>query len=511
MRYIILIFVFFVSSCQFNTQDYNLNSLNNKTQNKQNIYTDNSNLWHYIANKSNLKYPEDDRINNEINWFLRNPDYLERVSKRAQPYLYLVVEEMEKAAIPIELALLPIVESAYYPFAFSHGAAEGLWQFIPTTGNLYGLEEDWWYSPRRDVLQSTRAAIQYLKNLHTIFKGDWLLAIASYNAGPGRVLNSIQNNKAQGKKTDFWNLDLPHETIQYVPRLLAISKILKEPLKYKQKFTKVENKAYLKELELYEQFDLALISQWTKINIKDIYNFNSGLKRWATPEYTPFTILMPIEDVANFEKKLQENINFNKVNWIRHKIKTGENINYIAKNYNTTKEHIIIANELQSDVIFAGQYLIVPAALEDKSYYLLSHEQREMNRLNAQKETKKIIYKVAVGDSLWSIAQKFNVNIRDIVKWNHLSPQEILNIDKELIIWFFGKDKDEIAKIMQQEVYVNRNINYEVKSGDSLYQIAKKYNVNVDDIIKWNNIKNSNFIKIGQELNITINVLNFQI
>lgn len=500
MRYFILIFVFFISSCQLNMQD------NNKT-----IYTDNANIWHYIANKSSLDYPNNKRINNEINWFIKHPDYLERVSRRASPYLHLVVSEIEKEGLPIEIALLPIVESAYDPFAFSHGTAQGLWQFIPSTGKLYGLEEDWWYSERRDVLASTRAAVKYLKNLNILFKGDWFLAIAAYNAGPGRVLKAIERNKIAGKKVDFWNLDLPRETKQYVPRLIALSEIVKNTAKYQQRFIKIENESYLKEITLYSQFDLALISKWTGLSVKDIYTFNPGLRRWATPSYVPFTILLPVEVFAVFEKKLQENIDIPQISWVRHKIKSGESIISIAKKYNTTTHHIIGVNELENDVILANEYLIVPLALKEKSYYELSQEQRELDRLNAQKNAKKIIYTIVTGDSLWGIAQKFNVAIKDIVKWNHIIPTEYLHIDKQLVIWLPEKDKNKIAKTIQTGIYVNRNIIYTVKAGDNLYKIAQRYKVSVDDIIKWNNMKNANIISPGTKLNITIDIINSQI
>ena len=161
-------------------------------------------------------------------------NYLTRISERAQPYLYLVVSEVEKEGLPIEIALLPIIESDYYPFSFSHGTAVGLWQFIPSTGELYGLDQDWWYEDRRDVLASTRAAVKYMKDLNKLFDGDWLLSIAAYNAGPGRVQKAIKINAENGQETDFWHLNLPKETKRYVPKLLALAKVVKDPSRYNQ-------------------------------------------------------------------------------------------------------------------------------------------------------------------------------------------------------------------------------------------------------------------------------------
>jgi membrane-bound lytic murein transglycosylase D len=189
-------------------------------------------LWKRISKGNTLKPRSPKDLYWHIKWFKDNPNYLTRVSKRAQPYLHLVVQEVEKAGLPIELALLPIIESAYYPFSYSHGTASGLWQFIPDTGKLYGLKQNYWVDERRSVIQSTRSAVKYLKNLHTLFKGDWLLALASYNSGPGRVQRAVAKNKAKGRKADFWNISLPKETKGYVPRLLAVAELIKNPHKY---------------------------------------------------------------------------------------------------------------------------------------------------------------------------------------------------------------------------------------------------------------------------------------
>ena len=220
----------------------NSQKLSNKAiDSAENIeYVDESNLWNYIASHQELVIENHPRILEQIDWYQKHPDYLTRISKRAQPYLYLVVSEVEKEGLPIEIALLPIVESDYYPFSFSHGTAVGLWQFIPSTGKLYGLDQDWWYEDRRDVLASTRAAVKYMKDLNKLFNGDWLLSIAAYNAGPGRIQQAIKVNLEKGEETDFWHLSLPKETTRYVPKLIALAKIVKNPSRYNQNLLKIE-------------------------------------------------------------------------------------------------------------------------------------------------------------------------------------------------------------------------------------------------------------------------------
>ena len=465
-------------------------------------------LWKVIANQQEIRVDDNSRVQSHINWITQRPDYLASISKRAQPFLYLVVSEVENERLPIEIALLPIVESDYYPFSYSHGTATGIWQFIPSTGRMYGLEEDWWHEDRRDVLASTKAALHYLKDLNQMFEGDWLLSIAAYNAGPGRVQRAIDKNIKQGKKTDYWSLDLPKETEKYVPKLLAIAKVLKDPARYNQKLLSIENKPYLEPIKLESQFDLALIAQWTNLSIDEIYSFNPGLKRWATPEALPYTILLPIDVVGDFKEVLSNQKNRPKVSWTRYKVKEGDSLGVIAQNFNTTIHQIQSVNEIKGNLIRANSYLIVPLARESEDYYSLSDDQREKSRLNASKNSEKLIYKVVSGDSLWKISQDFSVTVNELVRWNKIVPTAPLSIGKELVILIDDKEKTELAKITHTGIDINRNIVYTVKSGDNLSLIAQRYKVKVSQIRDWNDLNEKDILQPGDKLTITINVVN---
>ena len=289
VRSVLLILVLVLSGCQ-GIVDSNKLAIFKPNTSESVDYSDDHDLWKIIAENQAINVDENPRIQSHVDWISERPDYLASISKRAEPFLYLVVSEVEKEEIPIEIALLPIVESDYYPFSYSHGTATGIWQFIPSTGRMYGLDEDWWHEDRRDVLASTKAAVQYLKDLNQMFDGDWLLSIAAYNAGPGRVQRAIDNNIKQGKKIDYWSLDLPKETEKYVPKLLAVAKVLKDPDRFNQKLTMIENKPYLEPVKLESPFDLALIAQWTNLSIDEIYSFNPGLKSLSTPVYLPFSM-----------------------------------------------------------------------------------------------------------------------------------------------------------------------------------------------------------------------------
>ena len=172
------------------------------------------------------------QVVSELKWFAKHKNYMARVLQRADPFLYYILEEAEKRNLPTELVLLPIVESAFQPFAYSHGRAAGIWQFIPATGRAYGLKQNWWYDGRRDIYASTQVALDYLERLNKLFKGDWMLALAAYNSGSGTVQRAIKRNKKANRPTDYWHLKLPRETRAYVPKLLALKEIISHPEKY---------------------------------------------------------------------------------------------------------------------------------------------------------------------------------------------------------------------------------------------------------------------------------------
>ena len=507
MRSLLLIIVLVLSGCQSLVGNNNLAIFEADNLDAIN-YSDNSDLWRVIADRQEIIVENNPRIQSHIDWISQRPDYLASISKRAEPFLYLVVSELEKEEVPIEIALLPIVESDYYPFSYSHGTATGIWQFIPSTGRMYGLDEDWWHEDRRDVLASTKAAVRYLKDLNRMFDGDWLLSIAAYNAGPGRVQRAIDKNRNQGKRADYWSLDLPKETEKYVPKLLALGKVLKNPERFNQKLIKIENKPYLEPINLESQFDLALIAQWTNLSIDEIYSFNPGLKRWATPEALPYTILLPVDVVGDFKEILTNQKNRPKVSWTRYKVKEGDSLSIIAQNFNTTINQIQSVNNINGSLIRANSYLIVPLARESEAYYSLSDVQREKSRLNATKNSDKLIYKVVSGDSLWKISRNFDVTVNDLVRWNKIVPTAPLSIGKELVILIDAKEKTELAKITNTGIDINRKIVYTVRSGDNLSLIAQKYKVKVSQIRDWNDLNETDILQPGDKLTITINVVN---
>ncbi|NNC55375.1 MAG: transglycosylase SLT domain-containing protein, partial [Pseudomonadales bacterium] len=295
----------------------------------------------------------------EINWLKRNRNYLQRVTRRSGPYAYHIVQRCLERGLPVELALVPMIESAYDAFAYSPGRATGLWQFIPATGRHYKLEQNWWYDGRRDVLASTEAALDYLSHLHNRFD-DWLLALAAYNGGQARVSRAIRKNRKAGLPTDYWALHLPTETSRYVPRLLALRAVLGEPHHYGMQIWPVANAPHFEIVPLDSQIDLAQAAKMAGVEMRALYKLNPGFSRWATPPEGPHQLLLPQENASNFISALEKTSSADRLQWHRYEVQAGDTLSGIAKKFASRHQLIARANNIQQHRIRAGQALLIP-------------------------------------------------------------------------------------------------------------------------------------------------------
>lgn len=265
------------------------------------------NLWERLFDLYGLPPTEHPDIDRELSWFINHPTYLDRVQQRAEPFLYSIVKQVEKHEIPGELALLPVIESAFQPHAVSPARAAGIWQFIPSTGRVYGLKKSPTYDGRRDVYASTKAAIKYLKKLHNDFNGDWLLAIAAYNCGEGAVGRAIQRNISRGLPTDFWSLDLPQETRSYVPRLLAVARLFADADHYGVDLHDIPNTAKYKPVKVNTQLDLALAADAANMSLDQLYELNPGFKGKYADVPGSFHLFIPAEKkTSEFRETLEK-------------------------------------------------------------------------------------------------------------------------------------------------------------------------------------------------------------
>ena len=456
-------------------------------------------VWQRVSDGLRFHIPDDKRVESQRNWYLKHPEYMKRVVTRAQPFLYYIVDEIEKRDMPMELVLLPIVESAFDPFAYSHGRAAGMWQFIPGTGKRFGMEQTWWYDGRRDVVASTQGALDYLTYLANMFDGNWLHALAAYNSGEGRVSKAIRANKKAGKPTDFWNLRLPRETRAYVPKLLALADILKNRDTYAYAWPEVENVAVIDIVDIGSQVDLAFAADLAGMSLKELHALNPGFNRWATSPEGPHRLVLPLDKASNFADALAKIDRNDRLNWVRYTVKSGDSLSEIASKYHTTVNVVNQVNELKSNTIRVGQAIMVPVALKALDAYSLSQGERLAATQNTKRSAHKITHTVKSGDTLWDIARKYKVSTKKLASWNGMAPNDMLKLGKTLVVWQdapASKNSDAIIK----------QLTYTVRNGDSLSRIASKFNVRINDISKWNNINSKRYLQPGQKLKLFVDV-----
>ncbi len=452
---------------------------------------------------------EDKRIDQQLKWYASHQSYLNRVSGRASRYMYHIVQEIDKRNVPFELALLPIVESAFDPFAYSHGRASGMWQFIPGTGRMYGLKQNWWYDGRRDVVESTRAALDYLEQLNKMFDGDWLLALAAYNSGPGTVLKAQKRNRKAGKPTDFWHLDLPKETEAYVPKMFALAKLFKEPDVYGITLPVVEKKPFFAIVETGGQIDLAQAAALAEMDLSDLYLLNPAFNRWATDPDGPHKLLVFVEKEDIFNTNIQQLPPSQRLTWERYKIKSGDSLLTIASAFEVTVDVIRDVNNIRGNLIRAGDTILIPKASKDDAYYSMSAENRlkvKQGSLSGSSKTR-VNYKVKSGDTFWDLSRKFGVSVQSIARWNNMAPADTLKPGQTLAIWVAPTSTAVASASTSQGVV--RKVGYVVRKGDSLYRIADKFSLSVNDIKKWNTIS-SKYLQPGDRLTLYVDVTRIQ-
>ncbi len=470
-------------------------------------------LWTRIRAGYGLPDKDHPRVKSDINWYAKHQAYLDRTFTRGSPYLHYIVEQVEARNMPLEIALLPVVESAFQPFAYSHGRASGIWQFIPGTGRLYGLKIDWWYDGRRDIYAATDAALTYLQRLHKTFDGDWLLALAAYNAGQGNVRKAIRKNKKQGKGITFWELSskLPKETRGYVPKLLAISAVVADPHAHGVTLKDIPNQPVLAQVDITSQLDLAIAADMADMPLEELYTLNPAFNRWATSPSGPHHLLLPLEKVESFQQKLAELPPEKRVKWVRHKIKDGENLGYIAQRYKTTVSTIRRTNKIRGNMIRAGKHLLIPVASRATHTYALSADQRLKAKQNTPKGGNKNTHIVQNGDTLWDLSMAHKVPVRSLASWNGMAPTDTLRLGQKLVIWSKRTTSTADTTIMPPNSSpslsaLTRKINYRVRNGDSLARISQKFNVSVTQLKKWNPDARGKYIQPGQRLVLYVDV-----
>lgn len=410
---------------KLNTLNFNPNSSTNKSQNFQPTKAE-INLWQRIYSRFDIKDENNSRSKKYEKWFSARPEYIERMMDRSQKYLFYVVGEVEKRGMPSEIALLPMIESAYNPIANSRSKAVGIWQFIPSTGRLYGLKQDWWQDKRRNVVDATNAALDYLQKLHALF-GTWDLALAAYNAGEGTVSRAIAKNKAKGLPTDYANLKLPAETKDYVPKLQAIKNIVSNPSQYGLYIDPIPNKPYFTYVEAPAVIDADLAANLAEISYDEFLLLNSEHRRplIRTNEKTQKFIL-PINAADTFVKNLSQNEK-PLVSWNIYKPKRNEKIKTIANKFDMEESDLIKANDLNPQKLIKPSSIILVAKKEGTE----TNAHQDIDESIIQKDSKTEVsvspnkYKVKSGDTLTKIAKKYGISVDELKDINQITTSDI--------------------------------------------------------------------------------------
>jgi membrane-bound lytic murein transglycosylase D len=424
------------------------------------------------------------------NWFARHPEYLDRTFQRGERYLHHIVTQIEARGMPLELALLPIVESAFNPVAYSRARASGLWQFVPATGRYYGLKQNWYYDGRRDVVQATRAALDYLSFLVKEFDGDWLLAVAAYNAGEATVRRAIAKNLAADKPTDFFSLSLPRETRAYVPKLLAMRRIVADPGAHDLAFAPIANAPYFTEVAVAAQIDLNVAADLACISKEELLALNPAFNKWVTDPDGPHTLLVPVERASQLIEGLAALPPEKRVRVVYHQVRPNETLGAIAYRYGVSVAALSSANRIRNSMIHPGQDLLITAAPRGAS-----EPRADTAPLATRPAQAGGSYRVRSGDSLWSIARAHGVSTHSLADSNGLELEGTVQVGRVLNI-------PPATRLAANDPAATSPaiLTYVVRAGDTVSRVASRFSVSIAQVLSWNRLRANHVLMPGQRL-----------
>lgn len=454
-------------------------------------------VWQAFNNQFRLANRDFGKYDKYIEFYKKRKPYLETVSRRAQPYLHYIYEEVQKRQIPFEIALLPIIESSFKASARSSQRAVGLWQFIPSTAELYDLDRSWWYDGRKDITKSTQAALNYLEKLQRLNNGDWLLALASYNAGLGNVYKAQRKFRKANKQIkdiaeyqpNFWQIQkyLPKETQAYVPKLFAVAYLVDNAKRFNIKLAPVANQQFFTKIKLDKQVALNQVASLSGTSKELLKTLNPGYHQMATPPTGPHDLLLPTDKAEQFRQQLNSNQDIYAIQWHKYKIRSGDSLGIIAQKHKTSLNIIKALNGMKNSKIRAGKTLLIPIPADKTGLVETQFANTKQLAQSKQKNQPKHWHTVKTGDSLWKLARYYNVSTATICQWNNISIKSPLRSGQKIAI--------------HSHKYGTK-ITHKLKNGENLWLVAKRYKVTTQDIAGWNQISTKKVLQPGMNLTI---------
>jgi membrane-bound lytic murein transglycosylase D len=438
---------------------------------------------------------DEHRIDQYIDSYSDKQRLFDRLGSDASPFLHYVVQELEQRNMPLEIALLPIIESGYNPQAVSPGKAAGLWQIVPGTASTMGLERNGWYDGRKDVVASTEAALDYLEELHKRFDGDWYLALAAYNTGEGNVQRAIEQNRRLGKPTDYWSLPLSRQACNYVPRLLALSRVLEAPEDHGISLSPMPNEVSVVPVEVNKQVDLHSAAARAGMDSRELLSLNPAYTRGFTAPNTNSTLLVPADDKTSFlaavSGQTASDAPVVSAHPEHYRVRPGDTLRAIARLHETTPEALRSLNRLEGDRIAAGQELQIPADAVVPPRRFPTAESVALKNHG--------LYTVQPGDSLSAIAKRFGTSTQRLAELNAIGTGSTLRVGQKLTVRDGVAHGAGAAAIAAADG--RRRMNYTVQGGDSVARIADRFNVAASQVLAWNGMNPARpLIRPGQIL-----------
>lgn len=457
----------------------------------EDVQAQHDDLWQRIKNGYAMPESTSPLTARHEAWYSSRPDYVQRMVERSQRYLFHIVEEVEKRGMPTEIALLPMIESAYNPTAYSKSKASGIWQFIPSTGKHFGLKQNWWVDNRRNITFATDAALNYLQKLHGMF-GAWDLALAAYNAGEGTIARAIEKNRKRGLPTDYESLSLPDETKNYVPKLQAVKNLMTHPENYGLEIQTIANTPYFAKVSAPAKLDAHLAARLAEINHEEFIALNPSYNRPVmTSDKENLELLLPIMSAQTFRANLA-NYNQPLVSWQTYQAKRGERMDKIAKKFGIALAKLRDINNLPAQTkLKKNATILVPnqneTGTKDTTIALNTDSTPDIEPSAIDTVT----HKVKKGEVMQAIANRYGVTVKQIMAANSLKNSR-LKVGQLLMIDASGSTKSGMN--FKNDKKPSKKQTYIVKLGDTLHSIAEKFDVAVSDLKRWNNKSNNHII-----------------